>query len=265
MNHWIALYLTGKYPGRYLVPDKLRFIDAAFEAFPSEFSDAKVRLIENLSEYEFYFTVLNKIERLSREKYNDFLIKLEVPSVLNNPVNVDEKIYDADVIAKFLLNANEYEFGKFIVTPLLIKQGFKDVFFKGRVSTKDYGLDYYPMAYNGTFGQTRIVGVQLKAVNMSNGDSNNVWTTLKSEMESAFTATHSYSGNKVKINEYIIINSRRISQEVIAEINEISAKYNFTVSMIDGEKIRDLLIMMPLPISLEKDINKVANRKPKKS
>lgn len=81
-NHWIALYLTGKYPGYFYTPDKLLFIDELQAINPLSFSDEKIKLFGmfgKVNEYEFYLSFLNKLERSFNGQYNDFLDRIKIP------------------------------------------------------------------------------------------------------------------------------------------------------------------------------------------
>ncbi len=81
-NHWLALYLTGKYPGYFHTPDKLLFIDELQAINPTTFSDEKIKMFGmfgQVDEYEFYLSFLNKVERNFADKFSPFLQSLNIP------------------------------------------------------------------------------------------------------------------------------------------------------------------------------------------
>lgn len=96
-NHWIALFLSGKYPGFNRTPDKLLFIDSLQEINPKSFSDDKIKifgLFGQVDEYEFYFSFLNKAERDFNDQYESLLRKLQVPNELYIGVGVESFPYE---------------------------------------------------------------------------------------------------------------------------------------------------------------------------
>lgn len=92
-NHWIALYLVGKYPGLPYTPDKLLFIDSLQTISPKDFSDEKIKmfgLFGQIDEYEFYLSYLNKLQRDFPENFNQFLRIVSIPDTI---INISEKIF----------------------------------------------------------------------------------------------------------------------------------------------------------------------------
>ena len=86
-NHWVALYLSGKYPGFFRTPDKLFFIDSLQSINPTAFSDEKIKMLGLfglVDEYEFYYSFLNKIERDFSDQFIEFLDILNVPKEIRN-------------------------------------------------------------------------------------------------------------------------------------------------------------------------------------
>lgn len=81
-NHEIALWLSGSLIGQYRHPDLLLFIDLIQREFPQEFSDKKLeifKLFGEITPYEFYYTILNKVQRLSKNTYYSILSELNCP------------------------------------------------------------------------------------------------------------------------------------------------------------------------------------------
>lgn len=84
-NHEIANFLCGKLLGNYRNPDLLHYMDLLEREFPSEFSPQKLSILdifEPLTQWEFYFTTLNKAHRLSKHKYYRILMELKIPDHL---------------------------------------------------------------------------------------------------------------------------------------------------------------------------------------
>lgn len=98
-NHWLALYLTGKYPGFFHTPDKLLFIDELQAINPSTFSDEKIKMFGmfgQVDEYEFYLSFLGKVERNFTDKFVLFLEKLNIPKEIRD--QSIKKFFDHDLL-----------------------------------------------------------------------------------------------------------------------------------------------------------------------
>ncbi len=86
-NHWLALYLSGKYPRFFKTPDKLLFIDALQSINPNSFSDEKIKMFGmfgQVNEYEFYLSFLNKVERTFSENFPTLLSRLQIPKEIQD-------------------------------------------------------------------------------------------------------------------------------------------------------------------------------------
>lgn len=81
-KHWLALYLTGKYPGKAITPDKVRFFDVLQRLNPTVFSDDKIRLYDIKDDFELYFSFLWKVERDFPSDYGNFLLEIGIPEDL---------------------------------------------------------------------------------------------------------------------------------------------------------------------------------------
>jgi len=95
INHWIALYLSGKYPGHFRTPDKLYFIDKLQAINPTVFSDEKIKMFGmfgQVDEYEFYLSFLNKVDRDFPENSTLFKNSFDLPSEITN-IQSDEFPY----------------------------------------------------------------------------------------------------------------------------------------------------------------------------
>ena len=86
-NHWIALYLCGKYPWLHKTPDKLLFMDSLSHISSKDFSDEKFKMFWmfwTVDEYEFYLSFLNKVERDYKDNYIELIGKLDIPDEIKN-------------------------------------------------------------------------------------------------------------------------------------------------------------------------------------
>ena len=100
-NHWIAIYLTGKYPGMFYTPDKLLFLDTLQNLNPKTFSDERIKMFGifgSIDEHEFYYSFLNKVERDFPDEFRPFLDKLLVPRSL---FNLTDQFQHIDLLKKF--------------------------------------------------------------------------------------------------------------------------------------------------------------------
>ncbi|EKD44433.1 MAG: hypothetical protein ACD_71C00132G0005 [uncultured bacterium (gcode 4)] len=58
-NHWIALYLSGQYPGKYIIPNKLDIVFKIRQKDPSNFGDTILALLHGKSDVEYFKTLLD--------------------------------------------------------------------------------------------------------------------------------------------------------------------------------------------------------------
>ena len=103
MNHRIALYLSGKYPGSFTTPDKLLFMDSLQAISGREFSDDKIKMFWmfwQVDEYEFYLSFLNKVQRSFPDNYIELLYKLKIPSDI---IGKSEGVFDHDAFMENLI------------------------------------------------------------------------------------------------------------------------------------------------------------------
>jgi hypothetical protein len=104
-NHWLALYLTGKYPGYFKTPDKLLFIDKLQEINPTTFSDEKVKLFGmfgQVDEYEFYLGFINKVERNFPTEFSNFTKALEIPQEILDKINKNKTFNHTELLEEFI-------------------------------------------------------------------------------------------------------------------------------------------------------------------
>ncbi|MBS8122073.1 TIGR02391 family protein [Candidatus Vampirococcus lugosii] len=133
-NHWIALYLSGQYPGFYTMPDRLSFFDELKLENPTRFTDVVLGQYQNKNDVEFFYSLLNSFERNHSDKYEDLLVRLGVPDDVKNDPRVDKKEVKNEVV-------KENNFGDLIYKEIgkTLDNDIKKFFFNG-LKTKDYGV-----------------------------------------------------------------------------------------------------------------------------
>jgi hypothetical protein len=91
-NHWLALYLSGKYPGNYRLPNRFDVILKIRQLDGVNFSDAMLSLLKDKGDIEFYNSLFSTFESLhSPENYEKLLARLEIPkNILRDPFEKEE-------------------------------------------------------------------------------------------------------------------------------------------------------------------------------
>lgn len=267
MNHWIALFLTGRHPGYREPFNKLEYLDLLFEFDPRSFSEDRMAQLKNHQDYDFYLFTLDTLQKKCRDQdeYQSFLKKIKVPREIVLRSDEEDKKYDQDLLKSFLTKCNETELGENLVTPLLKKLGYQLVHFKGTVRETDNGLDYFVMFYEAPSGSRRFVGVQLKAISFTgNGTTGKKWQDLKSEINDAFKRSHIIPGSsldKVFIDELIVITSGRFSDDFISIAREEVKEYKCNVDFFDQNWLLSQLLVHKLPASIDTNIKRISKNK----
>jgi len=79
-NHWIALYLSGQYPGYYKLPNRFDVLLKIRQFDSTNFTDAMLSLLKDKCDVEFYNTLLTTFKsQHSLEEYNQLLGRLNLP------------------------------------------------------------------------------------------------------------------------------------------------------------------------------------------
>ncbi|MDD3793909.1 MAG: TIGR02391 family protein [Candidatus Gracilibacteria bacterium] len=133
-NHWIALYLSGQYPGFYTLPDRLNFFDELKDK-DHNYNDVILGQFQNKSDIEFFYGLLNLFQKKHLdEDYNQLLIDLGIPEKVKfNPK--DEKKEESKIEKK------DDNFSEIIYKEIgnTLDGEIKKYFFNG-LKTKDYGV-----------------------------------------------------------------------------------------------------------------------------
>lgn len=80
-THWIALYLSGQYPGMYTVPNKLDIIFKIRQIDSTNFSDTMIWLLHGKSDVEYFKTLLDSFKDIHGEdKLTVLLERLSIPN-----------------------------------------------------------------------------------------------------------------------------------------------------------------------------------------
>jgi hypothetical protein len=241
-NHWIALYLGGQYPSNYRIPSKLGFLARVRKLDFVNFGEATISLVQNKSDVEFFYNILDTFEDLNGESaYQDLITLLNVPDT----VYKTSVIIDSDAIVEKLKEFNETEFSRQVVTPLLLEMGYKDIVYKGKVNQNDHGLDYYIMSFESPSNHIMYSGVQVKAVKIKSGSTTgSELEKLKGEVRRAFSNNNdSQNGNQVTIDELLIFNSKEIPESTLDEMwkDQDLCKYKSKIRIWDCEGVLGLI------------------------
>lgn len=235
MNHWIALYLSGQYPGFYRLPNRFEVIRKIRQADPTNFNENMIALIKDKYDIEFYNTLLSEFQELHGDKKHiELLEKLSIPEQVRRDPHEKQAanmgVVNLHKIEAYLKNASEEQFSRFIVMPILQAMGYENVEYKGKVSESDFGTDFYVARFKSPGDITHYVGIQIKACKMTNGDTSKPGSELNkliAETKTAFGQPHMINtGEKVLISELLIMNSAEVTP---------SAKYK----LFEDVNIRD--------------------------
>jgi len=86
-NHWLALYLSGQYPGNYRLPNRFDVVLKIRQLDLVNFSDSMLSILKDKWDAEFYNSLFNAFESLHWEKWYLKLLKnLNIPeNILIDP------------------------------------------------------------------------------------------------------------------------------------------------------------------------------------
>lgn len=106
-NHWLALYLSGQYPGNYKLPNRFDIVLSIRQLDGVNFSDTMISLLKDKGDIEFFYTLLSTFETLhSREEYENLLKRINIPyEVARDPFRreqISKKLSPGDSIGIFM-------------------------------------------------------------------------------------------------------------------------------------------------------------------
>lgn len=79
-NHWIALYLSGQYPGKYTLSNRLRILFSIRQKDTTNFEEPTISYLHSKNDVEYYHTLLDTFEiRHWSDEYNQLLEELNIP------------------------------------------------------------------------------------------------------------------------------------------------------------------------------------------
>lgn len=216
-NHWIALYLSGQYPGRYIVPNKLDIIFKIRQIDSTNFGDPIIWLLQGKSDVEYFKTLLDTFKSLhSWKEFNSLLERIWVPIEAWIDPFKSEQAVSIKELSKYLDTVNETDFSRYVIMPILQAMGYKDIEYKWKVNETDFGNDFYPIKYISPSWLVYFTWVQTKSSKMSDGDTTVVWSELNkliSEAKTAFSQLRKINTwEEVAISEYLIFNSKTVSE-----------------------------------------------------
>lgn len=217
-NHWIALYLSGQYPGYYTMPDRLTFFDEIKLENPTKYNDTILWQYQWKNDIEYFYSLLNSFERNHHEKYKNLLTTLWVPDdVKNDPRGEkNQKTISLNIedIEKYLDWLDEKWFSRYVIMPLLHAMWYEDIEYKWKVNETDFWLDFFPIKFKSPWWIIHYTWIQTKSKKMTNWDT--TWWELNKlieETKTAFWQKHNLNTwESVKISEYVIFNSCEILQ-----------------------------------------------------
>lgn len=258
MNRWIALYLSGQYPGQYKLPNRFEVILKIRQIDGTNFNDSMLSLLKEKGDLEFYNTLLDAFFDLhGKENFEQLLLRLNIPKdVLVDPNNKDPFKISVNLqkLEKYITKASEEDFSRYVVMPILQAMGYENVEYKGKVNETDYGTDFYVVKYHSPSKITHFAGVQVKAKKMTDGDTSKTGSELGkllAETKTAFSQLHQVNtGENVRITELLVFNSFDIAP---------SAKKKFFDDIdLQGKKIKffakDGVLSLISELKLKKNI-----------
>lgn len=221
-NHWIALYLSGQYPWKYIIPNKLDIIFKIRQIDPSNFGDPIVSLLQWKTDVEYFKTLLDTFGSIHDiDSVQLLLSRINVPEdVRTNPYEITSQIEPCSIqeLSTYLDSVNETDFSRFVIMPILIAMGYENVEYKWKVNETDFGNDFYAMKYISPSWLAYYTGVQTKACRMSNWYTSLNWSELNKLMQETRTAFDQLrlinNGEEVWISEYLIFNARETPESV---------------------------------------------------
>jgi len=220
MNHWIALYLSGQYPGYYKLPNRFDVLFKIKQLDSTNFNDSLLSLLQNKGDLEFYNTLLETFQEIHPDQYEDLLNRLNIPQKvkLDPYESKSTRVNKLDLkkLEKYLDDVKETEFSRLVVMPILQAMGYMNVEYKGKVDETDFGTDFYVLEFKSPADVSHFAGVQVKSESMTNGDTSNSGSALNkliSEVNTAFSHPHRLNtGEEVYISEMLIFNSKKTSE-----------------------------------------------------
>ena len=221
-NHWIALYLSGQYPWKYIMPDRLSFFDEIRIEDSARYNENLLTQFQTKNDIEFYYSLLNSYQRNYWEfKYSDLLDRLEIPNEvkIDPRIKQDSNIFNPLKIQEFegyMDSLDETGFSRYVIMPILKAMWYEDIEYKGKVNETDFWIDFFPVKFVSPWWAIHYSWIQTKSAKMTNWDttwSGNEMNKLIEETKTAFNQPHLLNTwEKIFISEYIVFNSKDVSQ-----------------------------------------------------
>jgi len=245
-NHWIALYLSGQYPGKYIVPNKLDIIFKIRQVDVGNFGDPIIGLLQGKSDIEYFKTLLDVYEWFhGKDKLIELLERLWVPEdTRNDPYKKTEDYCSLQDLNDYLGTVNETDFSRFVVMPLLHAMGYEDIEYKWKVNETDAWIDFYPVKFTSPGWITHYAWIQTKACKMSDWDTSDwgkEFAKLVAETKNAFDAKLILTNwEEINISEYIVLNARQTPESVIKKYYNNKNTENKSIMFYSRDKILSL-------------------------
>jgi len=222
--HRIGLYLAGKFPPYYAPYDRLKFLRIVAEK-SEKYTAQELGFIKTQSDSpeEFYRMILGELfvalgEDGAKRLCEDLGVPPDVSEIKPIPVpavalSSQKKLVDLVAVDKFLKEADEDEFARDLVIPLLHEMGLGGLSFFGKVNASDFGVDMYPARIELPMGISAHIGIQFKKTNLNVGFTGAEWLKLEGELRGAMKtkqAKHrSLDGSEMRLDGYVVISSGR--------------------------------------------------------
>jgi len=257
----VAAYLAGNFPPYYESFPKLEFIILLNSKAEDIFEkNNRFDLIEKHTNslQQFFSESLNLLKG-KPELLNEIIHDLNIPfeargSDFVQPIDLTKQI-NLQEIEEFLDKANEEDFSRFIIMPILEAMGYEEIEYKGKVNETDFGLDFYPVKYVSPSGIVHYAGVQAKSTKMTQGDNSDLGKELKNlieETDTAFDQPHRLrTGEKVRITEYIVINSKTVTESARNKYFESSRIKDKKIKFFAKDGVLRLVSQYGLQINLK--------------
>ncbi|MDD2537680.1 MAG: hypothetical protein PHU61_04310 [Candidatus Absconditabacteria bacterium] len=234
----ISLELSGKLPPNYKGQNILMVMEILREQCNLSYEQLKFYKdqADNIDE-EFYFLVFDYLQRkaekdeVEKTRLNNVMKQLELGISDSKSLILKEKY------------KNEEEFTKMFLLPFFKELGYHDVRYTHGVD--ESGRDIV-MKKRNELGEYRYVGVQAKYGNIDarSGNTSGV-TTIIDQAKKCFTNEYedSETNRRVRIAEYFIAVSGKITSQAVTEIMNIDPAYfKNNIHFLDREKIENMLL-----------------------
>lgn len=248
-NHWIALYLSGQYPGSYRMPNRLEVLMKVRQLDTANFGDVTIGLLKDKGDSEFYYSLLETFESShSSEEYSQLLERIGIPDdvkvdpLRNGRIPTPFKI---KALEKYLQSVKETPFSIEVVLPILQAMGYENVTYKGTVKETDLGVDFHVLKFQSPGSITHYTGVQVKAEPLTPGDTTKKGEALNhliAQVKTAFSQSHRITtGEKVTISEMLVFNARLVQSSARDKFFDDKELKGRPINFVDQQGVLSLL------------------------